>query len=201
MLVCEDFYTSCVDSQFHILIWMMAVCMPWTDNLAFVLRLLLRWMLWYFQHQAVHLQYTALQCPIVGTSVILVIGYTYMILCALTFLNLFKIMIFFSNGRGMRCIYCILNFFSSLIGPSANKSLNKKRSYCMEASVHHRVVYYMLLYCCKLIWKYEWGRGKRNWSVDVTCHFHLCKKGHFFCNTFTLIRKHSLKCIYSYICV
>lgn len=68
---------------------MMAVCMPSTDNLASVLRLLFRWMLQYFQHQAVHLQCTVLQCLIVGTSVIVVTGYAYMILCALTFFRVF----------------------------------------------------------------------------------------------------------------
>lgn len=52
----------------------------------------------------------------------------------------------------------------------------------MEASVRHRVVDDMLLYCCKLIFKYERGGGKRNWSGDATCHSRLCKKGNFFRN-------------------
>lgn len=111
MLVHENFCTFCVDSQFHILIWMMAVCMPSTDNLASVLRLLFRWMLRYFRHQTVRLQCNVLWCPIVHTSVILVIGYTCMILC----FDFFFIMIFSSNGRGTRCIYCILWIFSVLL--------------------------------------------------------------------------------------
>lgn len=64
----------------------------------------------------------------------------------------------------------------------------------MGASVHHRVVYYMLVYCCK--WKYKWAR---NWSVDVTCHFRHLEDS--FCNTFTLIRNYRVKCMCSCICV
>lgn len=110
MLVHENFCTFCVDSQFHILIWMMAVCMPSTDNLASVLRLLFRWMLRYFRHQTVRLQCNALvshcthQCH--PSNWIHLYDFV---------LWLFFIMIFSSNGRGTRCIYCILWIFSVLL--------------------------------------------------------------------------------------
>lgn len=112
---------------------MMAVCMLSTDNLASVLRLLFRWMLQYFQHQAVHLQCTALQCLIVGTSVIVVTGYAYMIICALTFFSFFLIMIFFSSRSGMRCIYCCFQIFSVLLLASISQT-----SFCKIFTVLRR---------------------------------------------------------------
>lgn len=107
MLVHENFCTFCVDSQFHILIWMMAVCMPSTDNLASVLRLLFRWMLRYFRHQTVRLQCNALWCPIVHTSVILVIGYTCMILC----FDFFLLWSFLAMGGAQDVFIAFCEFF------------------------------------------------------------------------------------------
>lgn len=85
--------------------------------------------------------------------------------------------------------------------PSANKPLNKKAAANAWKLACIRVVYDLLLYCCKLILKYEWGGGKRNWSVDATCHSHLCKNGNFFRNASPLISKRSLGCLCPSVCV
>lgn len=74
----RGFLYLCAESQFHILGWMMAVRVPSAENLASVLRLLLRWMRRCFQHWAVCLWHSALPCLITGTSVVLVIGNAYM---------------------------------------------------------------------------------------------------------------------------